>query len=202
MGQTFRWRPLDDGWFSGVVGPHLFHVRQIDGVIEYEAASLTGHEDEPDQCLRRYFRLDDDIDAIYASIARDPKVATIMREFPGLRILRQDPWESLASQFCAERTDLGYTEDTVEYAAKLTGTELRLGEDVRYTFPHPGKMSPITGCLMSFGSGCWVQNCPGMSTELPSEWTGAKLIGMICVGSPTSKSGVICCRFRESRQNR
>ena len=120
-----------------MVGPHLFHVRQIDGGIEYEVASLTGHEDDPDQCLRRYFRLDDDIDAIYASIAWDPKVATIMREFPGLRLLRQDPWESLASQFCAERTDLGYTEDTVEYAAKLMGTELRLGDDVRYTFPTP-----------------------------------------------------------------
>ena len=137
MGQTFRWRPLNDGWLSGVVGPHLFHVRQADGGIEYEAASLTGHEDDPDQCLRRYFRTDDDIDAIYSCIARDPKVATIMREYPGLRLLRQEPWECLASQFCAERTDLGYTEDTVEYAAKLMGTELRLGDDVRYTFPTP-----------------------------------------------------------------
>ena len=137
MGQAFRWRKLSDGWFSGVVGPYLFHIRQTDGGVEYEVISLPGCADDPDESLRRYFRLDDDIDAIYAGIARDPKIATIMREFPGLRLLRQEPWECLASQFCAERTDLGYTEDTVEYAAKLMGTELRLGDDVRYTFPTP-----------------------------------------------------------------
>ena len=137
MGQAFRWIPLEDGWFSGVVGPHLFHIRQTYGGVEYKVASLPGCADDPDESLRRYFRLDDDIDAIYASIAQDPKVATITREYPGLRLLRQEPWECLASQFCAERTDLGYTEDTVEYAAKLMGRELRLGHDVRYTFPTP-----------------------------------------------------------------
>lgn len=137
MGQAFRWRPFGDGWFSGVVGPHLFHVRQIDGGIEYEAASLPRHVDAPDECLRRYFRLDDDIDVIYASIARDPKIATIMRDFPGLRLLRQEPWECLAAQFCAERTDVEYIGESLEQAAKLIGTELRLGEDIRYTFPTP-----------------------------------------------------------------
>ena len=135
MGQAFRWRPFGDGWFSGVVGPHLFHVRQIDGGIEYEAVSLPGRVDDPDECLRRYFRLDDDIDAIYASIAHDPKVATIMREFPGLRLLRQDPWECLASQLCVARTSIGHTIGMVSNIANSFGSAIELAGEVRYTFP-------------------------------------------------------------------
>ncbi len=139
-GQTFRWRPFGDGWFSGVVGPHMFHVRQIDGGIEYEAASLTGYEDDPDQCLRRYFRLDDDIDAIYASISQDPKVATIMREFPGLRLLRQEPWECLVSQLCAARADGESNDEPLETAAKHLGSKLQLAGDIRYAFPTPKQL--------------------------------------------------------------
>ena len=135
MGQTFRWRPFGDGWFSGVIGPHMFHVRQIDEGIEYEAASLTGYSDDPGECLRHYFRLDDDIDAIYADIARDPKMATIMREFPGLRLLRQDPWECLLSQLCVARADGEPDEEPLETATKHLGSKLQLEGDVRYAFP-------------------------------------------------------------------
>ncbi len=140
MGQTFRWRPFGDGWFSSVIGPIMFHVRQIDEGIEYEAAGLTGYSDDPGECLRRYFRLDDDIDAIYADIARDPKMATIMREFPGLRLLRQDPWECLLSQLCAACADDEPDDEPLETAAKHLGSKLELEGDVRYTFPTPDRL--------------------------------------------------------------
>lgn len=154
MGQAFRWRKLPDGWFSGVVGPHLFHVRQIDGGIEYKAASLTGHEDEPDQCLRRYFRMDDDIDAIYASIARDPKVDTIMREFPGLRILRQDPWECLVSYICSANTGVSGTAKKVDAISKSLGKPLVLEGEIRHTFPSPVQIGPAgDGYLRTLGVG-------------------------------------------------
>ena len=135
MGQTFRWRPFGDGWFSGVMGPHMFHVRQIDEGIEYEAASLPGYSDDLGECLSRYFRLDDNIDAIYASIAHDPRMVTIMREFPGLRLLRQDPWECLVSQICVARTSIGHTIGMVSNIANNFGSAIELADEVRYTFP-------------------------------------------------------------------
>ena len=140
MGQAFRWRPLDDGWFSGVVGPHLFHVRQTDTGVEYDVAGLPEHADDADESLRRYFRLDDDIDAIYASIARDPKMDTIMREFPGLRLLRQDPWECLLSQLGAARPDDEPDDEPLETAAKHLGSKLELEGEVLYTFPTLGQL--------------------------------------------------------------
>ena len=140
IGQSFRWRPFGCDWFSGVVGPHLFHVRQTDTGVEYDVAGLPEHADDADENLRRYFRLDDDIDVIYASIARDPKMDTIMREFPGLRLLRQEPWEYLLSQLCVARADDEPDDEPLETAAKHLGSKLQLEGDVRYTFPTPEQL--------------------------------------------------------------
>lgn len=138
MGQAFRWRPLGDGWFSGVIGENLAHIRQTDYGVEYLVGGPDGKRaatSEDDELLLRYFREDDDVAAIYADIARDPKMATIIEEFPGLRILRQDPWECLVSQLCVQKPDAAPIGETIEYAAKLLGSELHLDGDVSYAFP-------------------------------------------------------------------
>ena len=88
MGQAFRWKERPGGWFSGVLGENLVHVCQTDAGVEYRVGGPDGERDPTstdDELLRRYFREDDDVAAIYAAIARDAKIATIMREFPGLR---------------------------------------------------------------------------------------------------------------------
>ena len=150
MGQAFRWRELPPDfygdshrWFSGVIGENLVHIRQADAGVEYRVGGPYGEREATaadDELLRRYFRLDDDIDVIYASIARDPKMDTIMREFPGLRLLRQDPWECLLSQLCAQKPDAAPIGETIEHAAKFMGSELRLEANVRYAFPTPDQL--------------------------------------------------------------
>ena len=62
--QDFRWRPWIGHWYSGVLSGNLIHIRQIDRGVEYRAGSHL------DILLRSYFRLEDDIDAIHADIAR------------------------------------------------------------------------------------------------------------------------------------
>ena len=138
MGQAFRWRPLGEGWFSGVIGENLVHIRQTNDGVEYRVGGADGGRaatDADDQLLYRYFRLDDDIDAIYASITRDPKVDTIVREFPGLRLLRQNPWECLAFQLCAANNDAERADGAIETIAEFLGTKLKLDGDVRHAFP-------------------------------------------------------------------
>ena len=138
MGQAFRWRPLGDGWFSGVIGENLIHVRQTEDGIEYRVGGPDGERPatrKDDQLLRRYFREDDDVAAIYASIAHDPKVDTIVQEFLGLRITRQVPWECLAFQLCAADNDVERTGWAIETIAEFLGKKLELDGDVRHAFP-------------------------------------------------------------------
>ncbi|MXZ90773.1 MAG: hypothetical protein F4Z05_04780 [Chloroflexi bacterium] len=143
MGQAFRWRELGDGWFSGVLGENLVHVRQNDGGIEYRVGGPEGERrttDADDAMLRRYFREDDDVAAIYADISRDPKVATIIEEFPGLRILRQDPWECTVAYLCSANNNVKRIGTIVETIAGEFGHPLELAGDASAVFPTPDQI--------------------------------------------------------------
>ena len=143
MGQAFRWVRLEDGWFSGVLGENLFHIRQIDSVIEYRVSGPHG-EREPtcadDRLLSRYFRDDDDVGAIYAGISRDPVVANLVRQYPGMRVLRQDPWECLVSYILSQTASIGAIQTNVDKIAQRYGQPLRLDQDERHTFPTARKI--------------------------------------------------------------
>ncbi len=146
MGQAFRWRPLSEGWFSGVIGENLIHIRQPDGVdgpVTYRIGCPEGKRpatDKDDAMLLRYFREDDDIAAVYASIARDPKMATIIEEFPGLRILRQDPWECTVAYLCSANNNVKRISAIVETIACEFGHPLQLAGDINTTFPAPDQI--------------------------------------------------------------
>ncbi len=144
MGQAFRWRSLGDGWFSGVLGENLVHIRQTEDGVEYRVGGPEGEReagDADDELLRRYFRADDDVGAIYADISgRDPKLATIIEEFPGLRILRQDPWECTVAYLCSANNNVKRIGAIVERIACEFGRTLALGPDVSAVFPTPDQM--------------------------------------------------------------
>lgn len=164
MGQAFRWYELPpdfygDGhrWFSGVIGENLVHIRQTENGVEYRVGEPDGErpaDHRDDELLRRYFRLDDDIEAIYASIARDPKMDTIMQEFPGLRLLRQDPWECMVSYICTANTGVTGTAKKVEAICKSLGRDLALSKETRRAFPPPDEIATAgEGHLRELGVG-------------------------------------------------
>ncbi len=151
MGQAFQWHELPpdfygdgDKWFSGVLGENLIHIRQTENGVEYRVGGPDGEReatDADDELLRRYFRLDEDIEAIYASIARDPKINTIIQEFPGLRLLRQDPWECLVTYICSARNHLKHINAIMERMANKFGTTVSLNGEERRTFPSAEKLA-------------------------------------------------------------
>ena len=133
--QDFRWRKLPDGSYSGVLKGALIHVRQSGDRLIYHstpAADLTG-------LLISYFRLDDDLDAIYSDIAaRDDHIATLIQKYPGIRIMRQpDPWECLVSYICSARATPPRIAHRVETVATQLGRPLTLNAETRHTFPNP-----------------------------------------------------------------
>ena len=140
MGQAFRWRPLGDGWYSGVLGENLIHVHQTESGVEYRVGGADGERDATDaddQLLRRYFREDDDVTAIYDDISHDPVVAGLVRQYPGMRVLRQEPWECLVSFICTPGTPISRTCDIVEAIAKKWGHKIELAGETRHAFPEP-----------------------------------------------------------------
>ena len=131
--QDFRWRRWRDHWHSGVLSGNLIHIRQINRGVEYRADS------DLDALLRSYFRLEDDIDAIHADIAcRDDKVATLVKKYPYLRVLRHpDPWECTVSYICSANNNVARISKIVEKIAEALGRQVDLDGEVRHTFPTP-----------------------------------------------------------------
>ena len=131
--QDFRWRPWRDDWHSSVLDGNLVHVRQIGGRLEYRAGS------DLDALLRRYFRLDDDIEAVRADVsARDDHAARLAKKYPHLRVLRQpDPWECVVADISSATNSVSRIAAIVEKIAKELGCRVELDGDVRHTFPAP-----------------------------------------------------------------
>ena len=137
MGQAFRWRSLGDGWFSGVLGENLVHIRQTENGVEYRVGGPYGErpaDDKDDELLLRYFREDDDIEAIYANISRDPVVARLVEKYWGMRVLRQGPWECLVSYICAGNAGIDGIKRNVEKIAAQSQRVVCLDNDVRCIF--------------------------------------------------------------------
>lgn len=148
MGQAFRWYELPpdfygDGynWFSGVLGENLIHIRQTDAGVEYRVGDAHGERDAndaDDQLLRRYFREDtDDVATIYEDISRDPVVAGLVRRYPGMRVLRQDPLECVVTYICTPGTPIPRVRDIIEAMATEWGEKVTLSKESRYLFPEP-----------------------------------------------------------------
>ena len=131
--QDFRWRELGQGWHSGVLDENIVHVRQDDGDLEYRAHTNL------DALLTSYFRLDEDIDAIYASLG--PDMAALAQGYPWLRALRQpDPWECTVAYICSAPNKVEGMRRIVERIAEEIGTQVQLGHDTRCTFPSPERV--------------------------------------------------------------
>ena len=132
MGQAFRWRcwkPTnvdareDDSssgcWWSGVIGPYLVHLRDTEAEVEYRVVGPHGERKGLDMAgrLRRYFRDDDPIQDVYDSLKGDVTVGSLLREYPGMRVIRQDPWECLVTYVLTQGTLIERTK--LDFVQKL-----------------------------------------------------------------------------------
>ena len=145
MGQAFRWKATGDGWFSGVVQGQFIRVRQPSpGVLEFRGQP--GPDAEIERILKTYLRLEegDKIAAIYADLSnRDGKIAKLIARYPGLRILRQEPWECLIAYCCSAPNSVPQISRLVERLAEHYGEPIALDNAVRHRFPPPERLAAV-----------------------------------------------------------
>ena len=134
-GQVFRWDKKGDWWY-GVVRDRVFKTRQNKAELEFASAD--------EKFLTRYFGLDHDLQRISDKIGRDENIKTALREFWGLRIIRQDPWECLISYVCATYKNIAAIKQMLLKLSKKFGEKMTLDGYDFYTFPTPEKLADAT----------------------------------------------------------
>ena len=137
-GQSHRWIKEDE-WYSSIISNTYIKIRQdLDGSIHF----ISNIKDEAFniELLNRYFRMDDDISNIYREISADERVSQMVNLYPGLRLLRLDPWECLIAFICSANSNLSRIHQVMENMANHFGEPIQLADTVRNSFPRPQQL--------------------------------------------------------------
>ena len=118
-GQAFRWTRGADGWFTGVVRRQVWRLRQTGATLE---GDINPH----------YLALGLSLPAIVATFPGDAGLQRAVRDYWGVRILRQEPWETLASFIASSTKQIVQIRQIVAHLARQFGQPLAGGE---YAFP-------------------------------------------------------------------
>ena len=135
-GQLFRWERKGEWWF-GIVSGSGIKVRQ-----EGEALRCSSGSDSLDNnFVTNYFRLDEDLDHILASTAKDELITKAIEKFYGLRLVRQDPWECLGSFVLATNANIPRIKKMVSSVCSRYGEPTQFEGDTFHGFPTPETLS-------------------------------------------------------------
>lgn len=127
-GQCFRWDEAEDDSFIGITGGYAAKVRGDEGKILIEASG--GDE----AFWKRYFDADCDCSAVKSAIASD--IMTPCINFGGgIRILRQDTWETLVSYIISANNNIPRIKGIVARLCENFGKKIEFNGKEYYTFP-------------------------------------------------------------------
>jgi N-glycosylase/DNA lyase len=131
-GQVFRWDKKGEWWY-GVVKENVLKVRQRGQELEFENIDAG--------FIRNYFGLNEDLEKIANRIAKDKIIKEALKEFKGLRIVQQDPWECLISYICATYKNISAIRRMLLNLSKKFGEKMTFDGNEFYTFPVPAKLA-------------------------------------------------------------
>jgi N-glycosylase/DNA lyase len=126
-GQSFLWRAEPDGAWRGVIGGAAVRVWQRGKALVCETSL-------PPEAVAAYFRLDDPLDAIYATFPDDPALREAVDAYRGMRLVRHELWEAVLSFVCATNANIPRIGGMLRAVAARFGE--RLGDDL-YALPRP-----------------------------------------------------------------
>jgi N-glycosylase/DNA lyase len=142
-GQFFRWTREGEA-FTILRGLRLFRARQRENELEVQGADRW--------FAREFFSLDHDLGAVERALRRDRALWPALDACPGLRLLRQDPWECAAAFILSAASNIPRIARTVEAIAQAAGRRVTLGERSGWAFPRPAAM-PDEAALRRLGAG-------------------------------------------------
>lgn len=141
-GQCFRWEAQPDGSFSGqVFGGTAQAWLEQDVLYITDTACRPGAEQAQAARWRQYFDLQLDYGKIRTSLSQLHPVLKAAADYaPGIRILRQDPWEALCSFILSQNSHIPQIKGMIHRLCVLFGKE----NGGAHAFPRPEDLALCT----------------------------------------------------------
>jgi N-glycosylase/DNA lyase len=139
-GQCFRWKEVSPGRF-GIIA----YGKYCEAEAHPDDNTITFYGVSPEdwtQIWAPYFDLDTDYGAIRQRLcALEPVLEEAASFAPGIRILRQEPWEALCSFIISQNNHIPRIQGIIDRLCQQFGTKIGEGQ---YAFPTPEQMADLT----------------------------------------------------------
>lgn len=151
-GQCFRWRKAGENEYLIPAFGRILRIREKEGILDLDCS-----EEEFKAVWKNYFDLERDYAAIHSLIPGEDRFLSEAAEAQkGIRILNQEPWETLVTFTMSQRKNIPAIKSCVEAVCERAGEPLDTfhGETI-HAFPDAETMAELTlselqGCALGY----------------------------------------------------
>ena len=151
-GQAFRWQPQGQDW-TGIIGARWVRLRQHSTAIAAETAVPVSDW----TWLTDYLQLDLELGEVLRTFPDDEPMRAAVAACRGLRLLRQDPWECLASFILSSTKQIVQIRQIISLLCERYGEPVTVppGHAPDRAFPSPARLAAVSeaelrACKMGF----------------------------------------------------
>ena len=127
-GQVFLWEKNGTDWY-GINGQDILKINK-NGIIKSLLNSKTN-----------FFRKNDNMQEIIKSISKDEIVKKSVKQYVGLRIFKQDPFQCMISFIISSNSNIQKIKSSLEKISKKFGTKVKIQNKEFFLFPKPEKLA-------------------------------------------------------------
>ena len=130
-GQVFLWKKYDEIWY-GINGQNILKINKFG-----EINSKSGDDKD-------FLRKTDNVKKILDSISKDVTIKDAIKKYPGLRILRQEPFQCMISFIVSSNSNIQKIKLNLENISEKFGEKTCFEKKNFYLFPKPKKLANAT----------------------------------------------------------
>jgi N-glycosylase/DNA lyase len=127
-GQMFLWKKYQNSWY-GTYGNHILKFTITDNEVEFCSSPRF------DNWEHFIFRLDDNIQDIFANFSNDAILLKLLKKYRGLRLIRQDPYQCMISFACSSNTNISMIRMMLKNLCMKFGIKKEIDNQIFFTFP-------------------------------------------------------------------
>ena len=130
-GQVFLWKKNNANWY-GINGQDILKITNSGNIKSYQNIKTD------------FFRKKDNIEEIIKSISKDSVTKKAVKQYLGLRILEQDPFQCLISFIVSSNSNIQKIKTSLENISKKFGDKAEFENQEFFLFPEPKKLANAT----------------------------------------------------------
>ncbi|MEG2677093.1 MAG: DNA glycosylase [Oscillospiraceae bacterium] len=126
-GQCFRWKPIEENKYIGVVNKKQICITQSDGKLFFDGVT----QKDCDDWFIEYLGLDEDYSAYKRILSQDNTMKLAITYAQGIRIMKQPFWETLCSFIISQNNNIPRITGIIDRLCECFGENC----DGFYSFP-------------------------------------------------------------------